>query len=159
VLAGGSQYEQDLDRYALAYATAAYAYGPLYWGMLPSGAPEPPRIDPGQKLPVPPPVELPAIESSSLSAEQRAQLADVQDRFRPTSARVHQARVRMSELAARLGQRGLTTNAQDAATAAKMQGFLEDAVELIKAHEFALANEALTRADYSRTKLKNVIGQ
>lgn len=157
---GGSQYEQDLERYALAYATAAYAYGPLFdWWVHPTGVQEPPPMPPGKPLPAPRPVELPAIEIAQLSAEQRTQWSDVQDRFRPVSARVHEARLRMNELRMRLAQQGLTLNVQDAATAAKMQGFLEDAVDLVKSNDFALAVEALTRADYERGKLKSVIGQ
>jgi hypothetical protein len=157
---GGTQYERDLEQYALAYATSAYAYGPLFdWWVQPTGAQEPPRVVPGRQAPAPRPVELPTVDAAQLSVDQRAQWSDVQDRFRSTSTRVHEARLRMNELAARLHQQRLTVHVQDAATAAKMQGFLEDAVDLVKAQDFALAAEALTRADYERARLKNVIGQ
>ena len=65
----------------------------------------------------------------------------------------------MTELASRLAQQGLTVNVNDAATAAKMQGYLEDAVDLVKSRQFAAASEALVRAEYERNRLKNVIGQ
>jgi len=41
----------------------------------------------------------------------------------------------------------------------KMQGYLEDAADLILEGRFDTAIEALTRADYVRAKLKSVTGQ
>lgn len=156
---GGSQYERDLEQYALAYATAAYAFGPSFaWWRQPTDLQEPPSRGRGQLLPAPPPVELPTVDVTQLTTEQRRQWTDVQDRFGTTSTRVHDARLRMNELAARLERQQLTVNLLDAATAAKMQGFLEDAADLVKTREFALAIEALQRADYERAKLRNVIG-
>jgi hypothetical protein len=40
-----------------------------------------------------------------------------------------------------------------------MQGFLDDAAELIRAGQFEKASEALVRADYQRQKLRSVTGQ
>ena len=40
-----------------------------------------------------------------------------------------------------------------------MQGYLEDAVDLIREQRFDIAIEALTRAEYLRVKLKSVTGQ
>ena len=40
-----------------------------------------------------------------------------------------------------------------------MQGYLEDAADLIREGQFDTAMEALIRADYVRTKLKSVTGQ
>lgn len=151
--------ERDLSRYALAYATAAYAYGPAFnWWVQPRITP-PQQLPQGQVPPAPPAVSLPAVDPQSLNATEQAQWRDVQDRFRPAAARVHEAGLRMTELASRLAQQGLTVNVNDAATAAKMQGYLEDAVDLVKSRQFAAASEALVRAEYERNRLKNVIGQ
>jgi hypothetical protein len=40
-----------------------------------------------------------------------------------------------------------------------MQGFLEDAADLIESKEFEMATDALRRADYERSKLKGATGQ
>lgn len=159
---GGSDdmLERELQRYALAYATAAYAYGPAFnWWQQPRDAQPPQQMPAGQVPVAPPPVSLPAVDPQGLSAEERAQWQDVQDRFRPTAAHVHEAGLRVNELADRLARQGLTLNVGDAATASKMQGFLEDAVEFVKSRQFAAASQALVRAEYERGRLKNVIGQ
>jgi hypothetical protein len=75
------------------------------------------------------------------------------------TARVHEAGVRVNSLATRLGQRGMHLNAADAATAANMQGFLDDAVELAASHEFRLPSEAVMRAEATRTWLAHIVGR
>jgi hypothetical protein len=75
------------------------------------------------------------------------------------SPRVHEARVLLNDLSDRLHQRHITLHPVDAANALKMQGYLEDAADLIREGRFETAIEALTRADYVRTKLKSVTGQ
>jgi len=158
--AGGERFEEDLQRYALAYATAAYVSGRVFdWWVSPLGRNGPAALSPGEALPTPRPLALPQIDESGLSAAEREQWRDVQDRFRFTSSRIHEARVRMNELTARLAQQHLTINVVDAASASKMQGFLEDAVELIKSKQFDMASQALVRAAYERDRLKNAIGQ
>lgn len=157
--ASGDAFERDLQNYALAYATAAYTYGKVFdaWvAPLTNGSGKPPSV---QAPPVPVPLKLPAVDESSLTAAQREQWQDVQDRFRSTSPRVHEARIRMNELATRLTQQRMMINVTDAATASKMQGFLEDAVALVEARQFDQASQALVRAAYERNKLRNVIGQ
>lgn len=157
---GDDVLERDLQQYALAYATAAYAYGPAFnWWQQPREDRPPQQLPAGQAPVAPPPVSLPSVDAQSLSPEQRAQWQEVQDRFRPTAAHVREAGLRINELADRLARQGLTLNLGDAATASKMQGFLEDAVEFIKSNQFAAASESLVRAEYERGRLKNVIGQ
>lgn len=156
---GDDMLERDLQQYALAYATAAYAYGPVFnWWQQPRDN-QPPQPLPSGQLPAAPSlVSLPSVDVQSLSPEQRTQWQDVQDRFNPTAAHVREAGLRITELADRLARQGLTLNVSDAATASKMQGFLEDAVEFIKSSQFTAASEALVRAEYERARLKNVIG-
>jgi hypothetical protein len=116
--------------------------------------PEPPRTDLK-------PVALPAIEQAKLDATQKAQWVEIQPRFRQVSASVYQARQLLEDLSHRLRQQqpNATLNVQDAATAIKMQGFLDDAAELVRAAQFEKAAEALERADYERGRLKRVTGQ
>ena len=105
------------------------------------------------------PVRLPHIEESKLTPEQKEAWREVRTQFTFVSSRVHDARVLLEGLSGRLAARGLSVNSKDGATALSMQGFLVDAADLIKEHEFARAKEALTRADYERNKLKGTTGQ
>jgi hypothetical protein len=161
----GSAFERDLERFALAWATVAYASGSFAFPSAPSAdllqsprsaplEPEPPRTDLK-------PVALPAIEQAKLDATQKAQWVEIQPRFRQVSASVYQARQLLEDLSHRLRQQqpNATLNVQDAATAIKMQGFLDDAAELVRAAQFEKAAEALERADYERGRLKRVTGQ
>ncbi len=148
----GQTYEQELSRYALASAVANA-------GSPAPGAPEATAPSSPQAATVARRVELPVIDADALTAEQRAQWADIRDQFRIAAARVHEARVRIDELSARLKLRGMTINVTTAATAATMEGFLEDAVELSGAHEFRMASLALTRVEYTRGKLRSVLGE
>lgn len=157
---GDDTLERDLQRYALAYTTAAYAYGPMFnWWVQPRDNRPPQQLPKGQAPPAPPMLTLPSVDTQGMSADERAQWQDVQDRFRPTAAHVREAGLRITELSDRLARQGLTLNVSDAATAAKMQGFLEDAVDFVKSRQFAAASEALVRAEYERGRLKNAIGQ
>jgi len=65
----------------------------------------------------------------------------------------------LDQLSARLHATGLELHPENAATALKMQGFLEDAAELVQNREFETATDYLRRADAERTKLKSVTGQ
>jgi hypothetical protein len=152
--------QRDLDRYSLAWASVAYANGSWFW--------RPPGFQndqgegvegPGVRETALEAVPLPQIEESKLSAEQREAWRDVKTRFVSVSARVHDARVLLDGLAGRLRGRGMALNSKDGATALSMQGFLVDAADLIKAHDFARAKEALTRADYERNRLRGTTGQ
>jgi hypothetical protein len=154
-----SRYERDMERYALAYGTIAAAQGALLvpWSMpgdLPIGEPPPTRPTVVVK-----PVELPMVDPANLTADEKASWIDARDRFRSVAPRVHQARQLLAELSGRLDGRRMVLNPADAATAMKMQGYLEDAADLIGEKEFALAVQALIRADYLRGKLKGVTGQ
>lgn len=154
----GQAYEQALEAYALEaaalnYVAGAVSYLPSVWdtGMPPSEAVQPrTTIEP---------VPLPAVDEAVLTAEQRGLWIDVRTRFLTVSSRVHEARLLLEDLSARLRARNLSVNDADAATAIKMQGFLEDAAELVQDHQFDKAREALRRADYERAKLKNITGQ
>ena len=157
--ASGQPYEQELSRYVLAYAAAAAAYGGGFSASAAPSAPAASTQPAGPPVSVLKPLELPTVDATGLSADQRAQWMELRDQFRSTSARVHEARIRMNDLAARLEQRGMTVNVTAAATAATMQGFLEDAVELAGAREFVMASQAVVRAEYLRAKLKSVIGE
>jgi hypothetical protein len=157
--ANGREYERDLERFALglvavnALAHAAVSYVPLW---APGPQPPAPVAQPKSALK---PVAVPAVDESQLDAAQREAWSDVTPRFISVSARVHQARLLLEDLATRLAARNLVLNSSDAATAVKMQGFLEDAAELAIARDFEKAAEALVRADYERTRLRNVTGQ
>jgi hypothetical protein len=157
---GSRQVESDLERFSLAYATAAYAHGSMFdWWVQPDGVREPAQFTPGGAPSSLKEVDLPVVEIDALNAEQREEWGDLRNRFRSTAAKVHEARLLMEGLADRLAGQNLTVNLTDAATASKMQGFLEDAVELITTRHFDMARLALTRADYHRTRLKAVTGQ
>jgi hypothetical protein len=158
----GSPFERDLERFSLAWATVAYANGSAF---LPSlgfrDLPESAALQPQTQRAELKPVALPAVDAGKLDAEQKARWTELQPRFRQVAAGVYQARVLLDDLSRRLAQQGPNTslNVQDAATALKMQGFLDDAAELIRDKQFEKAREALDRADYDRAKLKGVTGQ
>jgi len=149
---------RELDRYALAYGTMATLDGRYIgrWGR-PQDLPEIPP--PPQAAVALQPLALPNVDVSTLTPAQREAWSDVRGRFRSVASQVHAARLLLDEMAARLQQQGLTLHPANAATALKMQGFLEDAADLIESKEFEMATDALRRADYERSKLKGVTGQ
>ena len=102
---------------------------------------------------------LPQIDEGKLTAEDKTLWGEVRARFVPTAKRVLDARLSLEELSQRLRQQNLQVNQQDAAAALIMQGFLEDAAGLIAAGQFQPALDALSRVDYQRAKLNNVIGR
>jgi hypothetical protein len=156
----GREYERAIEQYSLnlvalnLLAHNSVAYAPGVWDI--SGPPVIPTQQPRAAIT---PVPMPAVNDAALSPDQKTAWADVRIRFRTVSTRVHQARLLLDDLSARLSARNLTVNNNDAATAVKMQGFLEDSADLARASEFEKATEALVRADYERAKLKNIIGQ
>jgi len=154
-----NRFEGDMNRFALAYGTLAATAGMFQtpWTApadLPEhDAPQPPP--PAALKPVP----LPEVDVARLSAEEQAAWSETRDRFRNVAAHVHEARVLLDDLAHRLQQQHVEVHPVDAANALKMQGYLEDAAELIRARKFDVALEALQRAEYIRMKLKSVTGQ
>jgi hypothetical protein len=148
-----------LERYAMAYGALVIADGHYVgrWNapqdLVPVAAPP---AQPAQPLK---PVELPRIDISTLTPSDREAWDDVRVRFRTVASQVHITRTRLDELAGTLQQQHLALHPENAATAMKMEGFLEDAAELIQAHEFEQAVDALRRADYERGRLKGVTGQ
>ena len=80
----------------------------------------------------------PAAANRGIEADPGAEEAyrEVRTQFTFISSRVHDARVLIEGLAGRLAARGLSVNSKDGATALSMQGFLVDAANLIKEHEF-----------------------
>jgi len=157
---GGRNYERDLERYGLAWAAASYMGGQLFG---PAFQTQPPQEGDQYPPPAPPtelqPVALPPIDEATLTPEQKAAWPDLRNKFIATAAKVHEARVVLEQLTRRLESQRMSLNTSDAARALMMQGFLDDAVDLIKAKKFDEASEALTRSDYCRTKLKDVTGQ
>jgi hypothetical protein len=154
-----SALQHDLDRYAQAWASVAYANGSWFWRPTGQDDQEAGAEAPGVRETALEPVPLPHVEESKLRPDQKEAWRDVRTQFVFVSSRVHDARVLLEGLAGRLSARGLSLNSKDGATALSMQGFLVDAADLIKDHEFARAKEALTRADYERTRLKGTTGQ
>jgi hypothetical protein len=149
---------RELDRLALAYGTLATLDG-HYVGPWTQPQDLPPAAPSGGAAVSLTPVALPKVDAGVLTAAQRTEWDDVRVRFRSVSAQVHGARVLLDQLAGRLHAQGLELHPQNAATALKMQGFLEDAADLIASSEFDTATDALRRADYERGKLKGVTGQ
>ncbi|HTP86577.1 MAG TPA: hypothetical protein VMJ34_06510 [Bryobacteraceae bacterium] len=164
VLGGhGRSYERDMERFAMNWASVAYLNGALFDGPPREG--EPPRDEPiaGPNMPTPdiPTTALPDVDESKLTDAQKAAWSDARDRFNSVSPKVHEARVLLAQLSARLQSQGpnISLNQKDAASALMMQGFLDDAADLIRSGQFEKASEALTRADYMRNRLKSVTGQ
>jgi hypothetical protein len=153
-----TRYERALDRYALAYGTFAVANGGL---LMPWNFPADLPAESGNAQPVVvlKPTELPAVDASALSPADKAAWTEVRERFRSVAPRVHEARQLLNDLSARLQGQRMTLNPEDAANALKMQGYLDDAAQLISEKQFDQAAQALTRADYVRAKLKGVTGQ
>jgi hypothetical protein len=149
----------QMERFALAYGSLAAFNGAL---QTPWTAPRDlPDVDPPQTVPVVTltPVRLPAVDVTKLDAAQQAAWTETQERFRSVAPRVHEARVLLDDLSRRLQQQHVALHPVDAANALKMQGYLEDAADLIREGRFDTATEALTRADYVRAKLKSATGQ
>jgi hypothetical protein len=154
-----TRFERELERFALAYGALAVVGGAFQtpW-TAPCDLPEAdaPRAESAVVLK---PVELPEVDLSRLDAEQKAAWSEARDRFRTIAPRVHAARVLLNDLAERLQRQHVALHPVDAANALKMQGYLEDAADLIGEGRFDTAIEALTRAEYVRAKLKSVTGQ
>ena len=161
---GGAGSDRDIERYALQLATlgGGFGYGYGYGAGMYSRqrAPEgldaadfgPPE-DNGQK-----PLELPAVDSAKLSAEQRTAWDDLRPQYVAVSGRVFQSQQNLDALSQRLRRQGMDVNARDWATAYQMAGFLQDSAALIQAGDFAPAKVALDRASYLCNKLKPVTG-
>jgi hypothetical protein len=153
------RFEREMERYALAYGTLAAGSGAL---LTPWNAPRDlPDVAPQEPAPTIAlePLALPAVDVAKLTAEQKAAWIEARDRFRNVAPNVYGARVLLNQLSDRLRRQRLELHPQDAANALKMQGFLEDAVDLMREGSFDAALEALTRADYVRVKLRSVTGQ
>ena len=99
--ASGQPYEQELSRYVLAYAAAAAAYGGGFSASAAPSAPAASTQPAGPPVSVLKPLELPTVDATGLSADQRAQWMELRDQFRSTSARVHEARVVLEQLTRR----------------------------------------------------------
>lgn len=159
---GGAGSDRDIERYALQLATlgAGYGYGYGYGMRSRQRAPEgldaadfgPPE-DNGKK-----PLELPAVDSAKLSAEQRAAWDELRPQFVAVSGRVFQSQQNLDALSQRLRRQGMDVNARDLSTSYQMAGFLQDSAALIQAGDFPLARVALDRAIYLCNKLKPVTG-
>lgn len=154
-----TRFERELERFALAYGALAVVGGALQtpW-TAPYDLPEadPPRAE---STVIVKPVELPDVDVSTLDAEHKAAWIEARDRFRTIAPRVHGARLLLNDLSERLQRQHVALHPADAANALKMQGYLEDAADLIREGRFDTAIEALTRAEYVRAKLKSVTGQ
>ena len=152
-------FDREMERFALAYGSLAAYNGAL---QTPWTAPHDlPDADPSQAVPAVAidPVPLPHVDVRKLDAAQKAAWTETQERFRSVAPRVHQARILLDDLSRRLQQQHIALHPVDAANALKMQGYLEDAADLIREGRFDTAIEAVTRADYVRAKLKSVTGQ
>jgi hypothetical protein len=112
--------------------------------------------DSSRELPI---VALPDVDISKLSPAQLKLWKDVRTHFLFTAAGVRQSQIYLEQLSARLRAQNMSLNAQHAATAELMHRFLLEAVTLIRAGDFVEANDALSRADYTRNRLKDVSGQ
>jgi hypothetical protein len=154
------EFERDLERYAVAWAAASYVDLAARRSYTSCGdsfdQPNSRAQVRGSSLK---PVPLPEVDESRLTPEQKELWKDVHNQFVPVSSRVHGAQVILEQLSDRLQSRNMKLNLQDAATAINMQGFLEDASELIKAGDFEKARIALSKSEYLRKKLKNTTGQ
>jgi len=154
---GNSQLEANLQRLGMSWAAAAYVNGRFYgsgYGLPDMAGPPPPEA-PVVLVPVP----LPAVNAEKFTPEQAGHWKELHEQFLITSKKVHEARVLLEQLGARLRSQNMSLNQVDVAAALMMQGFLEDSVTLIQASQFEPAKEALTRAEYQRTKLKSVTGR
>ena len=159
---GGAGSDRDIERYALQLATLGGGYGYGYGYGMRSRQPAPegldaadfgPPEDNGKK-----PLDLPAVDSAKLSAEQRTAWDDLRPQFVAVSGRVFQSQQNLDALSQRLRRQGMDVNARDLATAYQMAGFLQDSAALIQAGDFALAKVAIDRASYLCNKLKPVTG-
>jgi hypothetical protein len=154
------EFERELERYAVAWAAASYVDPAVSRSYSSCGdsfdQPNPRAQVRGSSLK---PVPLPEVDEGKLTPEQKELWKDVHNQFVPVSSKVHEAQVILEQLSDRLQRQNMKLNLQDAATAINMQGFLEDASELIKAGDFEKARIALSKSEYLRKKLKNTTGQ
>jgi hypothetical protein len=156
----GGDYERDFERYALQLGVYGSLWGggfvPGYAQRRPEGLDAVdfgPPPDTGRK-----PLALPSVDLTKLNDAQKAEWEEVRPQFTAVSGRVHEALQNLDALAARLGRQGMTVNGGDRSNALLMEGFLQDAADLIKAGDFANARKALDKAGYVRARLKSVIG-
>ncbi|MBL8209611.1 MAG: hypothetical protein JNK87_02815, partial [Bryobacterales bacterium] len=104
------------------------------------------------------PIPLPDPDTSVPEAK-RQQWRDKAPQFGAVSSRIFEAQRNLDALAQRLAKRGMNVNARDLSIAYQMQGFLEDAAELVRAGDIDQAKLALDRASYTCNQLKPVTGQ
>lgn len=157
-LGGGDLYERDFERYALQLGLLGgyFGGGMNYHQRRPSGLAAVdfgPLTDTGRK-----PLPVPMVDAAKLAPAQRETWEEVRTEFALAAARVHDALQHLDGLAERLRRQGMDINGPDKANGVLMEGFLQDAVELIQAGNFADAKRAIEKSNYIRARLKSIIG-
>ena len=116
---------------------------------------------PSQQAQVQPPVGQPAVQQAptSVPAVDTAALREARDHLRLLGSRANSARstlMRMKEQQAKqgLGMRGDISTAEQ-----RMEGFLDDAEDAIKAGELELAKKALANAEREIDRLDTFLGR
>lgn len=100
----------------------------------------------------------PTIDEAPLSPEQRSVWREVRARFIATERHVSRTQRLLDELSFRLRVRGFTLRDADVASATRMHGFVDASIGLITGLDFERAFQALARADYEHTRLRDVVG-
>ena len=156
-LGGHRDFERDIERYAMNMAI----WSAGWYGIGAQRQREPQGLD-AVDFSLPPtnrqPMPLPEPDSSVPEAK-RQQWRDLAPQFGAVSSRIFEAQRNLDALAQRLAKRGMNVNARDLSIAYQMEGFLEDAAELVRAGDIDKAKLALDRASYTCNQLKPVTGQ
>jgi hypothetical protein len=152
---GGARFERDFERFALGWATQSL----LFNGGFPFRVPQ--QEEPYVQPPVEArdPIQLPAVDSGALNASQKEAWDELRGEAIAVTGRVNETLNNLDLLAARLRARGFQPNSSDVAAAFRMQSFLEEANDQIKAKDFGKAKSALAKAEYERKRLKGVATQ
>lgn len=157
-LGGHRDFDRDIERYAMsmAYWSAGwYGTGGMQRQREPQGLDAADfALPPTDRRPMP----LPDPDANVPEAK-RQQWRDLAPQFGSVAGRIFEAQRNLDALAQRLARRGMTVNARDLATSYQMQGFLEDAAELVRLGDIDKAKLALDRAAYTCNQLKPVTGQ
>lgn len=156
-LGGHRDFDRDIERYAMSMAV----WSAGWYGIGAQRQREPQGLD-AVDFSLPPtnrqPMPLPDPDSSVPEAK-RQQWRELAPQFGAVSGRIFEAQRNLDALAQRLAQRGMNVNARDLAIAYQMQGFLEDAADLVRQGDIDRAKLALGRAAYTCNQLKPVTGQ
>lgn len=124
-----------------------------------AGQPRPPEAPVPPPQPNPPPFELQPPAVTGVSAADKETYDDLRQRYGFAAGKAAAAWNNTEILRISLGLRGMSVNADTTANAARLGVMLNDASEMLKAHDWDTARLRLQGVETVTQRIANVVGQ